>query len=136
MSHMVIFRSADGQPVYSQVESLEDAARHVESLRNAGQGGDARIFRLHEIPMEVKTYYRVEVSVPEQPAADPAPAAPAASATPAPAPVEASEAPTAPAAPAAVVPPAPAAAPTAVKPEPATAGASANGGRFGLFGKG
>jgi hypothetical protein len=137
MSHMVIYRSVEGQPVFHQVENLEDAARHVETLRNGGQGDDARIFAMKEVKIEVKTYYRVEV------ASDDAPAAPAK-------PVVAADtsatatAPPAPAAPPASAPPvaannAPAAAPTApaaVKPEPATAGAAANGGRFGLFGKG
>ena len=56
MSHMVIYRSPEGQPVYHQTESLEDAARHLEQLRNAGQGADARIFSLNEVRVEVKTY--------------------------------------------------------------------------------
>ncbi len=136
--HMVIYRSVEGQSVFHQVESLEDAARHVETLRNAGQGNDARIFAMNEVKIEVKTYYRVEVAAAEEPAKTPAPPAPAPAAA-APAPVAAA-APT-PAAPAA--PPSPAPAPSvqpaasapssAVKPEPAVAGA--NGGRFGLFGK-
>lgn len=128
MSHMVIYRSVEGQPVFHQVENLEDAARHVETLRNAGQGGDARIFSMKEVKIEVKTYYRVEVASEEdKPVA--APVAPAPS--------------VAPSVPVAEAPPAPAAVPTgpasaAVKPEPAVAGAgaAANGGRFGLFGKG
>jgi len=133
MSHMVIYRSVEGQPVFHQVENLEDAARHVETLRNAGQGGDARIFSMKEVKIEVKTYYRVEVASEEdKPAAPVAPVAPAAAPV---APV--AEAPVAPAPPAAA-PAAPA--PAAVKPEPAVAGAgagaAANGGRFGLFGKG
>lgn len=142
MSHMVIYRSVEGQPVFHQVESLEDAARHVETLRNAGQGSDARIFSMKEVKIEVKTYYRVEVASEEDKPAPVAPAAPVAAAAPA-APVApvASAAPAAPApaaqapAPAPAAPAAPAHAPAAVKPEPAVAGA-ANGGRFGLFGKG
>ncbi len=137
MSHMVMYRSVEGQPVFHQVENLEDAARHVETLRNAGQGGDARIFRLEEVKIEVKTYYRVEVAA-EEPKASPAPAP--APAQPAPAPVIAeAPAPAVAPAPVAASPVAPAAAaPAAVKPEPAVAGAGAagaNGGRFGLFGK-
>jgi hypothetical protein len=125
MSHMVIHRSADGQNVYHQVESLEEAARHVESLRNSGQGNDARIFRLQEVPIEVKTYYRVEVAaVADEATAKPAAPAPVGPPATAPAPAP-------PAPPLASAPPAP----VAVKPEPATAGAAANGGRFGLFGK-
>jgi hypothetical protein len=138
MSHMVIYRSVEGQPVFHQVENLEDAARHVETLRNAGQGDDARIFAMKEVKIEVKTYYRVEV------ASDDAPAAPAKPAVAADTSATAASAPAAPSGPAASAPPvaannAPAAAataPAAVKPEPAVAGAAANGGRFGLFGKG
>jgi hypothetical protein len=125
MMHMVMYRSPEGQPVYHQTESLEEAARHLEHLRNAGQGTDARIFRMDEVRVEVKTYYKVELPTSPAPAAPaaaaPAPAAPAAAPAPAPAPAAA------PAAPAAV-------APQPVKGEPA--GAGANGGRFGLFGKG
>ena len=145
MTHMVTYRSVEGQPVYHPTESLEEAARHVEQLRNAGQGADARIFRMEEVPMEVKTYYKVEVSLAgAAPAAaskadsTPAAAAPAAPASappagppPAPATAPAADAP----APATAT--APAAAPvTPTKGEPATAGANGNGGRFGLFGKG
>jgi hypothetical protein len=141
MSHMVIYRSVEGSPVFHQVENLEDAARHVETLRNAGQGGDARIFSMKEVKIEVKTYYRVEVaSDGDDKAAAPAPAAPAAAAPAAVAPAAAAPAAAAAAAEApaaAAAPVAPAGnAPAAVKPEPAIAGAAANGGRFGLFGKG
>ena len=62
MPHMVIFRSADGKPGYHQAESLDDAIRFVEHLRNNEQVSEARIFRLAEVPIEVKTYYKVEVS--------------------------------------------------------------------------
>jgi hypothetical protein len=137
MSHMVIYRSVEGSPVFHQVETLEDAARHVETLRNAGQGDDARIFAMKEVKIAVKTYYKVEVEADEAgaaAAAAPAPApAPAAAAAPAAAPkivADNSAAAAAPAAPQAQQ------APAAVKPEPAVAGAAANGGRFGLFGKG
>lgn len=144
MTHMVIYRSVDNQTVFHQVESLEDAARHVETLRNAGQGGDARIFRMEEVKIAVKTYYRVEVAVDEPQAAasdtpavaepaQPAPVAATVAADPAPAPAAApapAETATSPAA-------APAGASTvaAVKPETAGAGANGAGGRFGLFGK-
>lgn len=142
MSHIVIYRSNDGQAVYHQAEGLEEAARHVEWLRNSGQGKDAKIFRMQEVAIEVKTYYRVEVATAED-----APAAPAASSpqpAPAqPAPPQPAQAPAAnrpaPVPVAAAAGSAPASAPSpaqpAVKPETAGAGA-ANGGRFGLFGKG
>jgi len=136
MSHVVVYSSVDGQRVHHQVEGLDEAVRHVEHLRNAGQGTDARIFRMIEVPIEVKTYYRVEVAAMADGMAAPGLAAPVApvaataqpakvsSAGPAPAPAAAAAGPAAvPAAPAGAAP---------VKGEPAPAG---SGGRFGLFGK-
>jgi hypothetical protein len=136
MSHMVIYRSVEGQPVFHQVENLEDAARHVETLRNAGQGGDARIFRMEEVKIAVKTYYRVEVATDEPATPTPLPRVPAPESEPAPVPAAPVAAPERAAAPAPTPTRAPAtpATPEADKPEPAPAGA-ANGGRFGLFGK-
>lgn len=62
MSHMVVFRSADGKPGYHQAESLDEAVRFVEHLRNQEGVNDTRLFRMQEIPLEVRTYYRVEVA--------------------------------------------------------------------------
>ena len=62
MAHMVIFRRADGKPGYHQADSVEDAVRFVEMLRNQEKVTDARIFRMEEVPIEVRTYYRVEVA--------------------------------------------------------------------------
>lgn len=62
MSHMVMFRSAEGKPGYHQTESLDEAVGFVEHLRNQEQVADARIFRMEEVPIAVKTYYKVEVS--------------------------------------------------------------------------
>jgi hypothetical protein len=126
MPHMVIYRSADGKPGYHQVEALDEAVRFVEHLRNGEGINESRIFAMSEVPIEFKTYYRVEVAVADEAAAAAKPAA-------------AVEAPAPAAAPAPVAAAAAAAAPV-VEPtkggEPALAGANANGGRFGLFGKG
>jgi len=132
MSHMVMYRSVEGSPMFHQVASLQDAVRHVETLHNAGQGSDARIFSMKEVKIEVKTYYRVEVTAEEDkaPEAPPAMAAPPVVADPAAAPPP--EAPAVAEAPG----PMPGPAPAPVKGQPAVAGAAANGGRFGLFGKG
>ncbi|HVF73413.1 MAG TPA: hypothetical protein VM938_00085 [Acidimicrobiales bacterium] len=62
MSHMVVFRSADGKPGYHQAESLDEAVRFVEHLRNQEGVTDTRLFHMQEIPLEVRTYYRVEVA--------------------------------------------------------------------------
>lgn len=70
MSFMVNFRSAEGKPGYHPTDSLEEAVRFVEHLRNQEQVIDARVWRLQEVPLEVKTYYKVVV-----PSGAPAPAA-------------------------------------------------------------
>ena len=76
MSFMVNFRSAEGKPGYHPTDSLEEAVRFVEHLRNQEQVTDARVWRLQEVPLEVKTYYKVVV-----PSGVPAPAAASAPAT-------------------------------------------------------
>ena len=58
---MVIFRRSDGKPGYHQAEGVEDAIRFVEMLRNQEKVTDARIFRMEEVPIEIRTYYKVEV---------------------------------------------------------------------------
>jgi hypothetical protein len=77
VTHMVIFRRPEGKPGYHQAESVEDAIRFVEMLRNQEKVTDARIFRMEEVPIEFRTYYRVELtasgSEPAQPGAAPAP---------------------------------------------------------------
>ena len=135
MPHMVIFRSVEGKPGYHQAETLDDAVRFVERLRNQEQIPEMRIFRMQEVPIEFKPYYRVEVmSAAEDgamPGPAPAPVAPAAaSAVPSPA------APAAPVAPVAAAEDksAPADEPVAGVSEPvmATPGAA----RFGRFNRG
>jgi hypothetical protein len=61
VTHMVIFQSSEGTPGYHQTESLDDAVRFVESLRNDQNVEQARIFRMEEIPFEFQSYYRVEL---------------------------------------------------------------------------
>ena len=61
MPHMVVFRSNEGKPGYHQAEALDDAVKFVERLRNQENVTEARIFRMQEVPIEFKTYYRVEV---------------------------------------------------------------------------
>lgn len=61
MPHMVVFRSSEGKPGYHQVDTLDEAVRFVEHLRNNEQVTEARIFRLKEVPIEFRAYYKVEV---------------------------------------------------------------------------
>ena len=62
MQHMVIFGATDGKPVYQQLDDLDAALKCVERLSNSDQAKDARIFEMHEVPIEIKAYYRVEVA--------------------------------------------------------------------------
>jgi hypothetical protein len=62
---MVIFRESDGTPGYHQLEALDDAVRFVEELRNERQVSETRVFAMHEIPIEVKSVWKVEVMPPD-----------------------------------------------------------------------
>lgn len=61
MSHMVIYRTADGQPGYHQTDALDDAVSFVERLRNSDGVDHARIFRMEEVTFDFKPYFKVEV---------------------------------------------------------------------------
>jgi hypothetical protein len=63
---MVIFRSPEGKPGYHQAEGVDEAMRYTEMLRNQEQVTDARIFRMDEVPIEFKTYFRVELATPAE----------------------------------------------------------------------
>ena len=85
VSHMVIYRTADGQPGYHQTEALDDAVSFVERLRNGDGVDHARIFRMEEVAFDFKPYFRVEVGGEARSAS--APTAPQMAPAPAPAPL-------------------------------------------------
>lgn len=60
--HMVVFTSAEGRPSYYQTETLEDAIKFVERVRNTEGVEDAKLYRMAEIPLQVKTYVKVELA--------------------------------------------------------------------------
>jgi hypothetical protein len=64
MSFLVNFRSAEGKQGYHPTDTLEEAVRFVEHLRNQEHVADARVWRLQDVALEVKTYYKVEVVSP------------------------------------------------------------------------
>jgi hypothetical protein len=72
---MVIFRRPDGKPGYHQADSVDDAIRFVEMLRNQEKVTDARIFRMEEVPIEIRAYYKVEVAGEQSETPAPMPAA-------------------------------------------------------------
>lgn len=73
MSHAVRFRDVTGAVQLEDAASLEEALERVERLRNGDDATEVRVFR--EIPIEVRTYYKV-VAVDEHAVADQAPADP------------------------------------------------------------
>lgn len=61
MEHLVRFTSSEGRDGYHTTSSLDDAVRFVERLRNHEDAQDVHLFRMSEVPIEFRTYYRVEV---------------------------------------------------------------------------
>lgn len=57
MGYAVHYRDAAGAAKLEDVESLDVALERVEQLRNEDGASDVRVFR--EVPIEVRTYYKV-----------------------------------------------------------------------------
>lgn len=64
MSHMVIFQTPDGNPGYNQFETLDEAVKFVEKLRNEQSVETARMFALEEVKFEFKPYFKVNLDQP------------------------------------------------------------------------
>ncbi|MBW3536689.1 MAG: hypothetical protein KY395_02835 [Actinobacteria bacterium] len=62
MPHMVVFRTKEGKQGYHLADTLDDAVRFVEHLRNNEQVADSKVYRMHEVPIEFKVLYKVEVA--------------------------------------------------------------------------
>jgi hypothetical protein len=60
MGHAVHYRTAAGESRFEDVPSLEAAVELVERLRNEDGAEAVRVFR--EVPLEVRTYYKVVVA--------------------------------------------------------------------------
>ncbi len=81
MPFMVIHRTAGGNDGYDQVDAIDEAALLVERLRNSEGIDQVRIYRMEEISFEFRTYYKVELGLPEaqgpvmSPVLDPEPSA-------------------------------------------------------------
>ena len=92
MEHLVRFTTTEGRDAQHVTSSLEDALRFVERLRNNEEASVVRVFRLQEVPIAFKTYYKVELRPgADEAAGGPTPAEARQPATPAagPAPAEA-----------------------------------------------
>jgi hypothetical protein len=73
MGYAVFHRDEAGEPTFEDVASLEAALELVERSRNGDGPEDVRVFR--EVPIEVRTYYKVQVADEVPAAADEVPAA-------------------------------------------------------------
>lgn len=69
MPHMVVFRTNEGKTGYHLADTLDDAVRFVEHLRNNEQVAESKVYRMHEVPIEFKVMYKVEVAGSASPAA-------------------------------------------------------------------
>lgn len=61
MEHLIRYRTAEGIDGTHVAQKLDEAVAFVERLRNAEGAGEVRLYRLTEIPIEFKPYYKVEV---------------------------------------------------------------------------
>lgn len=61
MEHLVRFTTAEGRDGHHYAENLDEALKFVERLRNTEEASDVRVFRLREVPIEFRAYYKVEV---------------------------------------------------------------------------
>jgi hypothetical protein len=66
MGYAVCHRNESGTLQVEDVTSLEAAVEVVERLRNEDGASDVRVFR--EVPIEVRTYYKVSIAEDEIPA--------------------------------------------------------------------
>jgi hypothetical protein len=65
VEHLVRFTTSEGREGQHTAEALDDALRFVERLRNAEDIREVRVFRMQEVPIEFRTYYKVEVRPPD-----------------------------------------------------------------------
>ncbi len=62
MEHLVRFTTAEGRDGLHYADGLDEALRFVERVRNAEEAAQVRVFRLHEVPIQFRTYYKVELT--------------------------------------------------------------------------
>jgi hypothetical protein len=76
VEHLVKFTSAEGRDGFHTAGSLDDALKFVERLRNNEDVDNVRVYRLTEVPISFKAYYKVEISGATETAGGAQPAAP------------------------------------------------------------
>ena len=61
VSHMVIYRSADGKAAFQQVDDLNAAVAFVEKIRNDAGVENSRIYRMELVNYRFEPYYQVRL---------------------------------------------------------------------------
>jgi hypothetical protein len=61
VEHLVRFTTTEGRDAQHVAPSLDDALRFIERLRNNEEANVVRLYRLQEVPVAFKAYYRAEV---------------------------------------------------------------------------
>ncbi len=61
MEHLVTFKTSEGRDGTHTATSLDDALGFVERLRNTEEASGVRVYRMQEVPIEFRTYFKVEV---------------------------------------------------------------------------
>lgn len=69
VEHLVRFTTTEGRDAQHVAPSLDDALRFVERLRNNEETNEVRLYRLQEVPVAFKAYYRAEVRPADPPVA-------------------------------------------------------------------
>lgn len=73
MEHLVRFTTAEGREGQHAAPSLDDALKFVERLRNNEEASEVRVFRMQEVPISFRAYYRVELTADAATGDEPAP---------------------------------------------------------------
>jgi hypothetical protein len=85
VEHLVKFTSAEGRDGFHTATGLDEALKFVERLRNNEDVEHVSVYRLQEVPIEFKAYYKVELRGAESSSGNPEEAAePAAESLPVP----------------------------------------------------
>lgn len=71
MDHLVRFTTDEGREGQHTAETLDDALRFVERLRNSEAISEVRVFRVQEVPISFRTYFKVELAAETEAAARP-----------------------------------------------------------------
>lgn len=66
MEHQVRFLTAEGREGQHTAANLDEALRFVERLRNSEEANEVRVFRMQEVPIEFRAYYKVELRAGER----------------------------------------------------------------------